>query len=105
MRSTRCRFLLRTNAQFVPRRFREVDAVVGCSFLNVGECQGTVGIGNVDDLIEWGFQVASDMSPPSFPKILSRGPGQLRWADYIRIALLNQLDVGIGDTFVSDPLE
>jgi hypothetical protein len=40
------------NAQVVPRRFREVDVVVVCSFLDVRERQSTVGIGDVDDLIE-----------------------------------------------------
>src|SRR5271155_398863 len=44
--------LLRMNAQVVPRRFREVDVVVLCSFLDVCERQRTVGIGDVDDLIE-----------------------------------------------------
>src|SRR3984885_3183307 len=43
---------LRMNTQVVPRRFREVDAVVVCSFLDVRERQSTVGIGDVDDLIE-----------------------------------------------------
>src|SRR5580658_5217529 len=46
------RFLLRMNAQFVPRRFREVHVVVACSFLDVGECQSAICIGNVDDLVE-----------------------------------------------------
>jgi hypothetical protein len=40
------------NAQFVPRRFREVYVVVACSFLDVGERQSAIGIGDVDDLIE-----------------------------------------------------
>ena len=44
--------LLRTNAQAVPRRFREVDVVVVCSFLDVHQRQSTVGIGDVDNLIE-----------------------------------------------------
>src|SRR5208282_2724072 len=44
--------LLRMNAQVVPRRFREVDVVVVCRFLDVRERQSTVGIGDVDDLIE-----------------------------------------------------
>src|SRR6202142_2083693 len=38
--------------RFLPRRFREVHVVVFCSFLDVGERQGTVSIGDVDDLIE-----------------------------------------------------
>src|SRR5580692_13089556 len=52
MRSTGHRLLLRMNAQFVPGRFREVDVVVACSFLDVGESQSAIGIGDVDDLIE-----------------------------------------------------
>ena len=52
MRSTGHRFLLRMNAQFVPRRFREVHVVVACSFLDVGEGQSAIGIGDVNDLIE-----------------------------------------------------
>ena len=52
MGSTGHRFPLTMNAQFVPRRFREVHVVVACSFLDVGERQGSIGIGNVDDLIE-----------------------------------------------------
>ena len=40
------------NAQVVPGRFREVDVVVACSFLDVRERQSTVGIGDVDDLVE-----------------------------------------------------
>ena len=40
------------NAQFVPRRFREVHVVVARSFLDVGEGQSAIGIGDVDDLIE-----------------------------------------------------
>jgi len=52
MRSTSARFLLRMNAQFVPRRFREVHVVVACSFLDVGEGQSAISIGDVDDLIE-----------------------------------------------------
>jgi hypothetical protein len=40
------------NAQVVPRGFRQVDVVVVCSFLDVRERQSTVGIGDVDDLIE-----------------------------------------------------
>ena len=43
---------LRMNAQFVPRRFREVHVVVACSFLDVGEGQSAICIGNVNDLIE-----------------------------------------------------
>src|SRR5271170_132230 len=52
MRSTGHRFLLRMNAQFVPRRLREVDVVVACSFLDVGERQCEISIGDVDDLVE-----------------------------------------------------
>ena len=52
MRSTGHHFLLRMNAQFVPRRFHEVHVVVACSFLDVGERQSAIGIGDVDDLIE-----------------------------------------------------
>jgi hypothetical protein len=52
MRSTGHRFLLRMNAQLVPRRFREVYVVVACTFLDVGECQSAICIGNVDDLVE-----------------------------------------------------
>ena len=40
------------DAQFVPRRFREVDVVVVRSFLDVRERQRTVSIGDVDNLIE-----------------------------------------------------
>src|SRR5580698_158764 len=44
--------LLRMNAQIAPRRFRELDAVVVCGFLDVRECQRTIGIGYVYHLIE-----------------------------------------------------
>ena len=37
-------FFLGMGAQVVPRRFREVDAIVVCCFLDVGERQSTVGI-------------------------------------------------------------
>src|SRR5579862_9423185 len=50
-------FVLRMNAQLMPRRFCEVDAVVLCSFLDIRERQGTLGIGNIDDLIEPGDRV------------------------------------------------
>ena len=39
-------------AKVAPRRFRGVDIVIVCSFLDVRERQGTVGIGDVDHLIE-----------------------------------------------------
>src|SRR5579872_2868499 len=51
-RSTSHRFLLRVNAQFAPRRLREVHVVVACSLLDVGESQSAICIGNVNDLIE-----------------------------------------------------
>jgi hypothetical protein len=50
--------LLGMNAQVMPRRFREIDVVVVCSFLDIRERQRTVGIGNVDDLIEARKRVA-----------------------------------------------
>ena len=40
------------NAQVMPRRFREIDTVVACSFFDVGECQSTIGVGDIGDLIE-----------------------------------------------------
>ena len=36
----------------MPGRFRKVDAIVVCSLFDVRERQGSVGIGDVDDLIE-----------------------------------------------------
>ena len=38
--------------EVMPRGFCEVDVIVACSFLYVRECQRTVGIGYIDNLIE-----------------------------------------------------
>jgi predicted enzyme related to lactoylglutathione lyase len=46
------------NSQFLPRRFREVDAIVLCGFFNIRKCQSTVGIGDIRDLIESRNRVA-----------------------------------------------
>ena len=43
---------LRMGAELVPRRLRKVDIIVFCCLLDVREGQSTIGIGDVDDLIE-----------------------------------------------------